>query len=640
MATTRSYPTFVSRLITISLLLASGGLAWLFFGAGLTAALRNPNEPNQVEQILSEILKLCPDDPLLASRTASEWLYVAKRVAESEGIDGLRVLDCFGDEAVELFEKDRRAFDDLAVIVRLDGPLYAASTGPWRKAVLEWARPGHLKPFVDYLMRLGPDELGRLRETPECLPLLGQNAPIAKAMLRRHGSRAWQLFMLVDFAGSGPSGVERVARSLELFGDSMLAVCERYGLALALFFVPPPGDDQNVLPRLYRAAIDRLGVEEAGALFLSNYDDLNKLVLVENCSADEMVEALDLLAGQPTQVRELVSDSCHTMRLLLERRGPDHLGVAILSLCGPDAADLLYEPACYGSNLDEKEAALVVLRHCGPAGLRILERYKGWEPWHKFLRRSDLRDRATVPLLAKLTLKLSHSTQGQADIDAYLKMSQTQLGELEYPVTTSEQILEWVPGYLAARAVYDVSRGHFLDNSEIGWAVFDGVMTVSLVGKLAGQAIKTAGRQGAKIGFEDLARGVEREALSKLESNGARQATRIAIMRLPGGIHALIKALPSQALKLDVTQITRSASGVAKKVGVRTWGKLDRRIIMRGDRRVIMDLTDPEFLRLLGQEVSGNLKWEVACRLVGEFGPCVMEKVLPALSIVEGAPSP
>ena len=219
-------------------------------------------------------------------------------------------------------------------------------------------------------------------------------------------------------------------------------------------------------------------------------------------------------------------------------------------------------------------------------------------------------------------------------------MSQTQLAELEYPPTTPGQILEWVPGYLAARAVYDVSRGHFLDNSEIGWAVFDGVMTVSLVGKLAGQAIKTAGRQGAKIGFEGLARGVGRDALSKLESNGARQATRIAIMRLPGGIHALIKAMPSQALKLDVTQIMRSASGVAKKLGVRTWGKLDRRIIMRGDRRVIIDLTDPEFLRRLGEEVSGNLKWEAAGRLVGEFGPCIVEKTLPALSILEGAPNP
>ena len=164
--------------------------------------------------------------------------------------------------------------------------------------------------------------------------------------------------------------------------------------------------------------------------------------------------------------------------------------------------------------------------------------------------------------------------------------------------------------------------------------------TVTLVGRLAGQTIKTVGRQGGKALSESLIRNVEREALGKLEANAAKEAARIAIMRLPGSLCALIKALPSQVLKLDVTQIMRSASTVARKVGIRTWGKLDRRIIMRGDRRVVIDLTDPKFLHRLGEEVLDTLTWESAGRIVGEFGPCIMERVLPALQVTEIAGAP
>jgi hypothetical protein len=90
------------------------------------------------------------------------------------------------------------------------------------------------------------------------------------------------------------------------------------------------------------AMLSRHG-ERAWGLFLANYDDLIRLVLVDGHTSEEVVEALDLLARQPEAVRALAPDSGRVLRLLLERRGSEPIGVEILSRCGPEAADLLFE---------------------------------------------------------------------------------------------------------------------------------------------------------------------------------------------------------------------------------------------------------------------------------------------------------
>ena len=50
----------------------------------------------------------------------------------------------------------------------------------------------------------------------------------------------------------------------------------------------------------------------------------------------------------------------------------------------------------------------------------------------------------------------------------------------------------------------------------------------------------------------------------------------------------MTRELPTQLPTLDITSVMRSSSGIAKKLGLRTWGKLDRRIIMRRDRKVVI----------------------------------------------------
>ena len=420
---------------------------------------------------------------------------------------------------------------------------------------------------------------------------------------------------------------------------------ESHGPALAMLFVAPSQDHSEVLPRLFAEAVDRLGVEEAGSLFLGNYDDLTRLALEERRPLEDLVEAFDLLAGQPEVVRKLASDSGLIVRLLLERRGREPIGAEILSRCGPEAADLLFEAGGYAKRPEEKAAALAILARLGWPGVELLHAFRDDAWWHRLLRRTDLMEPYEEPLIVRIAGKLRSSPRRQDDIERYLDMPREQILEDEWPKTFLGGALEWIPGYVAVHTAYNAAKGYRIETSEVAWAVIDAAMTVSLVGELAGQAIKTVGRQAVKAEAEAAMRIVEGQAAREMAATGSRQAARTVLRQIPGALPSLTRSLAMRLPTLDVTSVMRSASGIARKVGVRTWGKLDRRIIMRGDRRVVIDLFAPKVVKIVGEELSEaavnelrkriteSTRWDTAPTEAGEIGPCIMEQVVPGLSI-------
>jgi hypothetical protein len=584
----------------------------------------------------------CPTHKRVASEAPRFGL--ESEVLCAEGSDAPLVLKLFGEDAAALFATNRGAFRDLIEIGKLDNPSRELSVGPWREAVLQWARSRRLSPYLHHLQILGPDQWERLRMIPGCLPLLGRGARDAEAMLAEHGIRAWKLFLVVDFAND-VEGVEGVARALAVHGDRMLEVNDTHGPALALFFVPPSKDTSGLLPQLFGDAVERLGIDRAGALFLGNYDDIERLVLQEGRSREDLIGVFDLLAGQPESVREMAADSSLVVRLLLERRRREPIGAVILSRCGPEAANLLFEKGGYASDKTEKDAALSILSHFGWPGVELLRAFRDDDSWHRFLRHADLMDTDDEPLIVRLAGKLALDPGREDAIRRYLEMPRAQIVEEEIPPTLASRALEWIPGYVAVHTAYEVARGYRVENSEAGLALVDGLLTVTFLGRLAGQAIKTVGRQVAKAEGEAAIRSVEVRATHQLTAKEGGRAARTIMTHLPGALTAFTRSLPTRLPTLDVTSVIRSASGVAKKVGVRTWGKLDRRIIMRGDRRVVVNFFHTDVVSKAGNrlrdDVSGALRdrffraidWKTASGEVGELSPCILERVLPGLSI-------
>ena len=465
-------------------------------------------------------------------------------------------------------------------------------------------------------------------------------------MLALHGERAWRLLRVVDCADD-VEGVERVARALAIHGDQMLRVNESCGPALALLFIPQVRDDKEILPDLFVEAMRALDVTDAQALFVANYDDLARLVLEEGQQPAAIVNTFRLLGGQPEAVRALAADSGLVVRLLLEHRGRDPIGVDIFKRCGPEAADLLFEKAGYASWAEEKPAALAVLTGLGWPGVELLHELRDVDSWHRLLRRPELLDADPEPLIVRLAGRLRDSAQREELIERYLGMPREQIVEQDLPPTLAEPVLAWIPGYVAARTVYDLSRGYHVENSEIALALVDGFSAPMFYGKLAAQAIKTVGTQGIKAEVQAEMRNVERDAVRSLTAGKTRQATETISSRIPGAIGSLMRILPQELPRMEVTGAMRSASGLAKKVGIRTWGKLDRRIIMRGDRRVVIDLFDPKVVTQVGGQVKDRLwdelkdqirrrvLWSSSAAEPGPLETCMMERVLPGLSSPE-----
>src|SRR5262249_36362971 len=138
---------------------------------------------------------------LLGGRAFANWGTLAAQAGDNYGEEGIEVLELFGDEAAFCLQRNPDAFEDLVQVVRLDPPRFRLATGPWHRAVLDWAQNGKLRVFLDQLRALPPDRFAVAEATPESLSLLcTDRIPTGHAMLKKHGAIAMRLFRAVNFA--------------------------------------------------------------------------------------------------------------------------------------------------------------------------------------------------------------------------------------------------------------------------------------------------------------------------------------------------------------------------------------------------------------------------------------------------------
>jgi hypothetical protein len=179
----------------------------------------------------------------------------------------------------------------------------------------------------------------------------------------------------------------------------------------------------------------------------------------KNVVPEDLVKVFDLLAGQPESVRVLESDSGLVVRLLLARWRGRPIGLEILSRCGPEAADLLFEKGGYAGSPEGRPAALAILARHGWSGVELLRAFRDDASWHRLLRRVDLMDTDEEPLIVRLAGKLQSSSQRQDGIERYLKMPRQQNVEEGIPPTLIGQTLEWIPGCVAVHTAYNAAGG-------------------------------------------------------------------------------------------------------------------------------------------------------------------------------------
>jgi hypothetical protein len=625
--------------LALALLVAGGGL-WIL------VPIFDVPKPDQNAAVVAEIKELCPEDQLLASRMAADRLYPALEIARKDGFSGLRAVDLFGDDAVYLFNKNRKGFLDLIAASELEGSLFASSVGPWRKAVVEWAMAGTLSHYLSCLHSLPEADRDLLSRFPQSAALLTTNAPKAKAMLEKHGLRAWHLFLFVDFSGPDTSSVERVAQALDTHGEVMLDVNEQCGLTAALMFVPPVDDHEAAVPRLFSDAVARLGTYEAAALFLTNYEDVVKILLKEKRPGESVREAIDFLAGQPDpEVRGWVSDSPHSLRLLLEKHGSDSIGESVFRSCGPHAANLLYGQGGFGKRPDdrlgtelrealecERTAALLMMKHEGWPACLLLHAYRGEENLTRLLRRPELHGPKQDPLIARIARKLAKAGPAAQDRMAVLAMStHEQLLAEQYPRTATEEALEWVPGYVALKVSLDLSRGYHVGTADAAFAIVDAATFAVGLGKILGQAVKISAKEATKQTIRKAASSLERRAAGTLSRNAPKKLSRETFLRIPGAMLAFVRTSTERLSQLSFSTVCQGTAAMGKRVGVNIWGASGRRVMNHRGRSITIDFSDASFKSAVGVAARDELLWNSAAYGVGEAGPWLMEQVLPKL---------
>jgi len=346
-----------------------------------------------------------------------------------------------------------------------------------------------------------PQALALFKKTPWNLPfLLLSDADTTFRVLDRYGYRAWRLLSMLDFRSRS---IEKMSKAIDRFGEIVLDIGEQHGLAFALFFVSKAEDQKACLPSLLYKMIRSFrkveprpqdGTSQALALWLQNHDDLQQLLAEKNVLCEAFDLPIELLSNAASIVRSTASDSPFSMRFLLEKdHNNHHTGLHLLKTYGPLAASTLYG-LNYHTDEDEKRGALVVIKHRGWDGLYLLNRFHELSSWRTLLKRKELYQSDTAPLLAQMIHTIFTSQDPKQQIDLFSRIGRLEIIDRQIPPDLTDKALGWVPGYsLAANLYRSTARGHQISASTYITSAVDVIPYVGKVGKV-GKILTKSGK--------------------------------------------------------------------------------------------------------------------------------------------------
>lgn len=513
---------------------------------------------------------------------------------EQFGEDGVEALTLFGPEAEWCLREQPESFQSLVDVVRLDSDRQALATGPFHRAVLDWAQAGTLPRFLEILKAVPDDRIQTTRRLPEALPLLADvRLPTVHGVLASpYGERAWPLFAPFDFR-TDHTGVEQLAKAVDREPEQVLRLADEGGLPSALLLVTPETDNVQLrqFPEIVRHTLQIIQDRPLAVAFLFAQQDAIWKLLETGRSAKDMKDAITRFATLTLVEQEIAADHPHTIRLLAETWQGQALGIKVLRKCGPKAADVIYR--YYDDNDASRQAVLVGLSHTGFQCLPLVEDQHRNGRFRDVLKRAEkdglLNPNDNPPLIA--TAFEHMRTGGRDKIEVYARVENLagQVQDDGRVPAPEEQLLEWVPGYMAYRTAMNWKDGHHVTQGEAFLATVDGVTTPLMVYGLA----TSAGKMLAKKAGEEV-----------IEKTGA-QAARKALIEAPESVVSRMRSK------------VRSEMNLGKRFGKDADAVADARLNSRSGGLENLGLADrqAEYLKVAN---AGDINGKA--RLVEEIG--------------------
>ncbi len=507
----------------------------------------------------------------------------ALTIEQTDGIDGLRVLEVLDHEARFLYETDPSQFRVLREAI--DDEAIAQILRRWRNyfGLIRADQTGR-EILINEIDRL-PIAARRLAaDHPELLPLILTEPEAVVDLLAREGddpkwlaTRA-TILQLVDLS-QGSTSLRQVLRILDQSGDLALEAFQRQGM-LGLAAVGLYGE---ILREVMAGSTPSL--DDTLIMILANLDDVDDLLQTRRPET----LAADLRHIEAVGLTEIVGDGPGTLRLAITYGS---LGEAALRTSGPDAALVVFDQFV---DPTRKTQAVRALAEHGPEALVILTKYGADE---QFL---DLLDRdgpAIIPPIARadaaglvqleiqqrptrawddwvaLGILYLNQTDGQEVLDAIAEHGLESLAAID-PFGTASGAL--FPLYDLLHLVQLVGQDHSSTRSALSRSVLDGCLRVLQTIRPSAipetnprtdAASTLEARSTVRNAARALGRDLSDAELKATYQESVRDGRDWLAVRQAGGIYALLVRMPQVLDQLDLRDLNAIAQPLCRKAGI------------------------------------------------------------------------
>jgi len=526
----------------------------------------NSRDSNSIGQTLQAKY---PNQRALLDRVLPKYRRTAIEVEAAHGVRGLKLLDSLDLEAVFLFEKYPREFQQLAA--SLNDQAAADLLVHWRE-YLGWKQEnesdrGRIIAEISHLPTTARRAAGRF---PQALPLILAEPVGITDLIERLGHEPAELEQAIELLQAvslehGPADLKLALQTLDLHRE--LAV-RAFGLM---------GPEGFALVTLYGPIFDAVGdtvpLEHSLLTLGCNSDDLD--ILLQSHAASELGRELRHLSS--LGLLDEAASSPHGLRLAVEFGAA---GDRALSSAGPDAADLVYSEF---ADPRLRQRAVEALGEHGPMALAMLSKYATDPDFQQILvrdggaiippiARADVGPEVLLLLqqnpaktftesLAQRVLNLS-GENGQATIRLIKKDGLSRVSELN---RTDVPMATFLPLYDLLHLGGVITRGNTPTSGELVWAMLDAGFIAWDVATLA------AAQPEATVAGE-----VARSELRSTTRQIAGTAGRSTLERVAGRsmrLSARASLASAELVQRAAVPLNRLAGPLCRKAGLRlsTW---------------------------------------------------------------------
>lgn len=480
----------------------------------------------------SDLLARYPDDRALIERSLESFGHNARRIAATDGLRGLRLLDELGDAAICLYEERPDEFRKLGLAISVDADS-ARLVGAWSKYFDPRQSDREVTSQVtNELCKLPARARWLAKQTPEALPFLLTDYRRTADALERLGPAALEPLAFVDLSDRGDS-LRRALNVLDRHGKLAIAATDELGPAGFLLV-------ERFGPLI--AAIEpELGIRDSLAVVASALDDLDELVPTRQTTT--LAETILHLKNRDLLVA--AAGTRYGLRLVVEF-GRD--GERVLETVGPRAADVIFRQYPEGR---QRNTVVQAIAQGGVSAAATAEKFANSDKFRRILER----DGAPAILAVAAACSAEESREFLAAKSERTWSEGLALAALRLAGDTGDKTIRTIDRDGVARVqalaatniefyqllpLYDLShlggvlvQGYVPTRGEFAWAGVDAgliafdalsLMTLQPEGVAAAESVRATAKSGAKAAVKTGTRAVVEEATGTLAARTARTA--------------------------------------------------------------------------------------------------------------------